>query len=259
MSSICIKIGGSTVDATGLLDELAESLTALTVQGHYPIIVHGGGKDIARQLNLLNKEFSFVEGHRVTDGETMETVQRVLSGDVNKRIVNALLCRGITAIGISGVDGSLFEAEKLLAGGKDIGFVGTIKKVNRRIVELFKTGGIIPVISPVSRDTAGRIYNVNADLAAGELATAIHADHLIYISDVPGVLINKTIQHEIRISALEQLIAGGQITGGMIPKVRSAKEAVERGVGRVHICGWHGPETLAGELAVNTSEGTVIY
>jgi acetylglutamate kinase len=258
MRTVCIKIGGSTVDAEGLLFELGQSIKTLVADA-FPIIVHGGGKDIARQLELLNKEFTFIEGMRVTDAEMVKIVQMVLSGDVNKRIVNALLKQGVNAFGFSGVDGNLFEASKMLMKGQDIGFVGQIDKVNTSIIDIFKAGSIIPVISPISRDASGCIYNVNADLAASELAMAIKADDLVFVSDVPGVLIDKKVRSEIRTSEIEGLIAAGHITGGMIPKLRSAADAVNRGVGRVHICGWKDSSTLRNELTTSTSVGTVIF
>lgn len=257
--TICIKIGGSTIDAPGLLDELGQAIKRLVDQGHKPMLVHGGGKDIARQLKLLNKEFSFVEGMRVTDPQTMQTVQMVLSGDVNKRIVNALLCEKVRALGISGVDGNLFSAKRLLINNRDIGHVGTIEKVDDSLMESLLACALVPVISPVSRDSKGDIYNVNADVAASELAVGMKVDHLVYISDVPGVQKNGGIMHEIHTSELEELITAGHITGGMIPKTRSAAEAVSRGVGRVHIAGWYGSKTLVSELSVDTARGTVIY
>lgn len=258
MRTVCIKIGGSTVDAEGLLRELGQSIRMLMADA-FPIVIHGGGKDIARQLEMLNKEFTFIEGMRVTDGEMVTIVQRVLSGDVNKRIVNALLLEKIQAFGFSGVDGNLFEASKMLLHGQDIGFVGKIDKVNTPLIDIFKSKNIVPVISPISRDTAGCIYNVNADLAASELAMALKADDLIFVSDVPGVLIDKKVRKEIRTSEIEDLIAQGHITGGMIPKLRSAAEAVQKGVGKVHICGWKDSTTLRNELTTSTSSGTVIF
>jgi acetylglutamate kinase len=241
------------------MQEFAESIAALC-QDHLQVIVHGGGKDIARQLDSLNKEFSFVEGMRVTDAETVKVVQMVLSGDVNKRIVNELLLKKVPAIGISGVDGGLFTAAKMLIKGQDIGFVGDIigDQINTDVVNsLFKTG-FIPVISPVSRGIDGAFYNVNADLAASELAMALEAEDLIFISDVPGVMIGGAVRKIIRISEIEDLISTGDITGGMIPKLRSASDAVQKGVGRVHICGWNGSGTLLNELTEENSTGTVI-
>lgn len=258
MRTICIKIGGSTVDAEGLLSELGQSINALTKDA-FPIIVHGGGKDIARQLELLNKEFTFVEGMRVTDIDMVKVVQMVLSGDVNKRIVNALLKENVMAAGFSGVDCNLFSASKMLIKGQDIGYVGQIDNVNVQLIDVLRSAKIVPVVSPISRDDSGCVYNVNADLAASELAMALKADDLIFVSDVPGVLINKVVKKEIRISEIEDLINQGHITGGMIPKLRSAAEAVNRGVGKVHICGWKDSTTLRNELTTDTSTGTVIF
>ncbi|MBN1128331.1 MAG: acetylglutamate kinase [Chitinispirillaceae bacterium] len=258
MKTVCIKIGGSTVDATGLLQELGQSIAKL-LPATFPIIVHGGGKDIARMLDKLDKEYSFVEGMRVTDAEMVSIVQMVLSGDVNKRIVNLLLKEGVIAAGISGVDGNLFEVSKMLMRGHDIGLVGKIEKVNTAVIDAFKPCKIVPVISPLSRDKTGTIYNVNADLAASELAMAIKADDLIFVSDVPGVLIDDVVQKEIRTGEIEGLISRGHVTGGMIPKLRSAADAVHRGVKRVHICGWRDSATLQQQLLKDTATGTVIF
>ncbi|KMQ52523.1 Acetylglutamate kinase [Chitinispirillum alkaliphilum] len=258
MNTIIIKIGGSTVDARGLLRELGQSIGMLT-DDNFPIVVHGGGKDIARQLDLLNKDFTFVDGMRVTDEEMVKIVQMVLSGNVNKKIVNALLCENISAAGISGVDADLFIASKMLHKNKDIGYVGRIEKVNTRIFDFFRSANLVPVISPVSRGSDGTIYNVNADLAASELAKAIKADDLIFVSDVAGVMIDDTQRNDIHIDEIEQLISEGHITGGMIPKLRSAAEAIRSGVKRVHICGWTNKDTLKNELIRGESAGTVIH
>jgi len=265
MKTVCIKIGGAIIDTPGLLQELSKSIAGLISRSGsrqksdaFPVIIHGGGKDITRLLDSLNKKITWVEGMRVTDADTVEIVQMVLSGGVNKRIVNALQTEGVPAVGISGVDGNLFEASKLLMAGKDIGFVGTIDRVSPGIIELFREKGIVPVVSPISRDAAGNTYNVNADLAASELAMALRADDLIFISDIEGVKVDESVRREIRISEIEELIAFAQATGGMVPKLRSSAKAVHRGVGRVHICGWEGGATLERQLMNKTSSGTVI-
>jgi acetylglutamate kinase len=255
---IAIKIGGSTVNSSGLLNELGTSIFKLTKDKIETIVVHGGGKDIAKELERLNKEFTFVEGMRVTDAETMESVQRVLSGEVNKRIVNTIQLEGVKAVGISGVDGNTLVAKKLYISGEDIGFVGEIKEVNLSVIDALISSQNTVVLSPVSRDNDGNIYNVNADLAASEVAIAKSVDDLIFISDVQGVLIDGSVQSKIKISEIEQMITDGHITGGMIPKLRSAADAINRGVKRVHICGWHGKDTLAEELDENKSLGTTV-
>ena len=258
MKTVCIKIGGATVDAQGLLRELGQSIHKLLPDSN-PVIIHGGGKDIARHLDLLNKEFTFVEGMRVTDSEMVKIVQMVLSGDVNKRIVNALLLEGVGAVGFSGIDGNLFTASRMFMRGLDIGFVGKIERVNTDLIKTCHSNKYVPVISPISRDESGSIYNVNADLAASELAMALKADDLIFVSDVPGVLVDDKVRREIHTSEIEDLIKQGHITGGMIPKLRSASEAVQKGVKRVHICGWKDSGTLRNELTTSKSNGTVIY
>jgi acetylglutamate kinase len=257
MGMALIKIGGSTIDTVGLLGEFADSVAEFCGT-HLPVIVHGGGKDIARQLDSLNREFSFVEGMRVTDAESVKVVQMVLSGDVNKRIVNELILKRVPAIGLSGVDGGLFTASRMLVKGQDIGFVGEIAQIDDNIIEVLFRAGYIPVISPVSRGVDGAFYNVNADLAAGELAKSLEVEDLIFISDVPGVKIGGAVRKVIRTAEIEGLIAGGDVTGGMIPKLRSAADAIKNGVGRVHICGWNGGNTLINELTEDKSTGTVI-
>lgn len=258
MKTVCIKIGGATVDAAGLLQELGQSIVKI-LPVTFPVIIHGGGKDISRLLEKLNKEFKFIEGMRVTDPETVSIVQMVLSGDVNKRIVNALLKEGVNALGMSGVDANTFEASKMLMRGIDIGFVGKIEHVSTTAIEMCRHQKLVPVVSPISRDAAGNIYNVNADLAASELAMALAADDLIYISDVQGVMIDDAVVKEIRTSDIEGLIARGHVTGGMIPKLRSASDAVHRGVKRVHICGWTDIGTLQNQLTKGVATGTVIF
>jgi acetylglutamate kinase len=257
VDTVCIKVGGSTLDAPGFLADFAASVAAIS-KDFFPVIVHGGGKDIGRQLDLLKKDYKFVEGMRVTDAETVSTVQMVLSGDVNKRIVNALQTAGINGLGISGVDCNFLSATRMTVKGQDIGFVGTVKRVDTRIIDLCAKNGIVPVVSPISRDKSGNIYNVNADLAASEIAKALHAGHLVFISDVAGVLVNGAVVRSIKTTDIEGLIADGHIKGGMIPKVRGARESVENGVAQVHICGWNGKETLGKELNLKTSSGTVV-
>ncbi len=261
MKTVCIKIGGATIDAPDLLRELGKSIAGLmagAICDAFPVIIHGGGKEISRLLDSLNKKFTWVEGMRVTDAETVEIVQMALSGGVNKRIVNSLQAHGVSAVGLSGVDANLFMASKLLMAGKDIGFVGKIDRVSPGIIDLLRHSGIVPVVSPISCDAGGNTYNVNADLAASELAVALAADDLIFISDIAGVRVDGAVRREIRIAEIEELIASAQATGGMVPKLRSAADAVRRGVGRVHICGWEGGGTLERQLSEETATGTVI-
>jgi acetylglutamate kinase len=256
---VCIKIGGSMMDKPGICDEFGCAIAALCSAGYAVVVVHGGGKDIGRQLEMLKKEFVFVEGLRVTDADTLKTVQMVLSGDVNKRIVNGILSAGVKAAGISGVDAGLLVAEKTMVNGNDIGFVGDVTAVDPAVLNALMNASIMPVVSPVSRGIDGQIYNVNADPAASEIACSLKVAHLVFVSDVPGVRIGDAVRAEIRTSEIESFIADGSVTGGMIPKLRGAAEAVSRGVGCVHICGWHGADTLVLEMEPTTASGTVVY
>ena len=259
MRKIMVKIGGSTVNSSGFLAEMAKGIYNLQKNGFVIFVVHGGGKDINEELKRLNKEYLFVDGQRVTDEETMFAVQRVLSGDVNKRIVNELLKQGLNAVGISGVDANTATAKKLFSeDGKDLGFVGEIENVDVKLLRLLYENGFVTVISPISRDNSGNIYNVNADGAASEIAAFLKVDDLIFISDVSGVKIGGKIAQKIEIGEIDDLIEDREIIGGMIPKLNGAAEAIVKGVRRVHICGWNGENTLLEELGENAA-GTTIY
>ncbi|MDR0304087.1 MAG: acetylglutamate kinase [Chitinispirillales bacterium] len=259
MRRILIKIGGSTVNSEKFLSEMSTGILELIEIGCSVCVVHGGGKDINEELGRLDKEFKFVDGQRVTDNEMMSAVQRVLSGGVNKKIVNEFLIHGINAVGISGVDGNTATAKKLLSdNGNDLGLVGKIVSVNTKILDLLSQNGFVAVVSPVSRDDLGNIYNVNADGAASEIAATQKVDDLIFVSDVAGVKIGGKIAQKIKVGEIENLIETGEITGGMIPKLRGAAQAISRGVRRVHICGWNGKKTLLNETGEN-STGTTIY
>jgi acetylglutamate kinase len=258
MCRILIKIGGSMVNNDKFLSEMAAGVSDLLKNQCLVSIVHGGGKDINEELARLNKEFKFVDGQRVTDVETMFAVQRVLSGDVNKRIVNEFLKNGINAVGISGVDANTTTAKKLFSDkGNDLGLVGEIVNVNTKLLDVLSKNGFVAVISPVSRDDSGNIYNVNADGAASEIAVAQKVDDLIFVSDVGGVKIRGKVAQKIKICEIEKFIEAGEITGGMIPKLHGAAQAINRGVKRVHICGWYGEKTLSNETGENSTGTTV--
>jgi acetylglutamate kinase len=254
---IVVKMGGSTLDSENILVEFADAL-ALAPAGSRITVVHGGGKDIGRQLDRMGRAFTFIDGLRVTDDETIDVVEMVLSGLVNKWIVRALEREGLRAVGVSGTDLGLFRAVKLEVKGGDLGYVGAIEEVNTELVDLLIDHGIIPVVSPISIGPGCRAYNVNADHAAQKLAEVWRADHLIYVTDVPGIRVGGEARSEIRIDEVERLIDAGEITGGMIPKLMSSASAVMNGVGRVHIIGWKGRESIADSLRRENRWGTVI-
>ncbi len=250
-------MGGSILDAENVLAEFAESVS-LILPEHDVVIVHGGGKDIGRQLQRMGREFKFIDGLRVTDDEVIDVVEMVLSGIVNKWITRALGKRGIKAAGISGTDLDLFHATKLVVKGGDLGYVGAIEQVNTELIEALLSNSIVPVVSPISIGPGYRAYNVNADHAACKLAEAWKADDLIYITDVHGISVGDEIRSQIRIDEVEGLIDSGDITGGMIPKILSSASAVIQGVGRVHIIGWKGPSSIIDSLDENKHWGTTI-
>ena len=254
---IVVKMGGSTLDSENILTEFADAV-ALVSKENRVAVVHGGGKDIGRQLERMGREFSFIDGLRVTDDDTIDVVEMVLSGLVNKWITRALGKEGLRAAGVSGTDLGLFRAVKLTVKGGDLGYVGAIEEVNTDLVDLLLDRGVIPVISPISIGPGHRAYNVNADHAAQKLAEVWRADHLVYITDVPGIRVGGEVRGEIRIGEVEGLIDTGEVTGGMIPKLMSSASAVMNGVGRVHITGWKGPRSIADSLLRDGAWGTVI-
>lgn len=254
---IVVKMGGSTLDAEDVLIQFAEAVAKIP-ENCSTVIVHGGGKDIGRQLKKMGREFTFIDGLRVTDDELIDVVEMVLSGLVNKWITRALERRGQRAVGISGTDMGLFHAEKLVVKGGDLGYVGAIDRVNTELLEILISNGITPVVSPISIGPDIRAYNVNADHAACKLAEFWRADDLIYITDVSGISIGGEIREGIGIDEVEGLIDSGEITGGMIPKLMNSAEAVRQGVKRVHIIGWNGPDSIIDSLNEDKHFGTVI-
>ena len=251
-------MGGSTLDAENVLAQFAEAIEIVPSENNI-VIVHGGGKDIGRQLERMGRKFTFIDGLRVTDDDVIDVVEMVLSGLVNKWISRALGKRGLRAVGISGTDFGLFHATKLVVKGGDLGYVGAIESVNIELLKVLLSQEIIPVVSPISIGPEYRAYNVNADHAAAKLAEAWRADDLIYITDVPGIQINGEVRADIRADEVEELIDSGDITGGMIPKTMNSAVAVKEGVGRVHIIGWKGPDSIIDSLDKEKHWGTVIH
>lgn len=221
-----LKIGGNEIDQPEFLDGLSAAIVGLHEKG---VIVHGGGKEIAQALEGSGLTFEFIEGMRVTTPEAMAIVQQVLSGAVNKRLVARLNAAGVAALGISGVDLGLLQTQPLRPSGRDLGRVGEIVQVRAEALHEMLKLGWLPVISPVSIDQRDhQPVNVNADHAALAIAAALQADELIFVSNVPGVLIDGNIVQQFRADEVEQHIASGAISGGMTPKVRSAVSALEQ-------------------------------
>jgi acetylglutamate kinase len=228
-----IKIGGNELDNPAFVQELAGRVAAMDAA---PVIVHGGGRAIGALQQRLGIEPLIRDGLRVTDAPSLEIVQMVLSGSTNKMLVAALFAAGVTAVGLSGVDGGLLRCVKKEVAGADLGYVGTVVGVNAALLEQLVAQGVAPVVSPVSLGLDGQIYNVNADEAAAAIAAALGAGLLSFVSNVPGVL-DDAGQPLPTLSAAttEQLIASGVIHGGMVPKVRAALDGLQQGVSRARI------------------------
>lgn len=221
-----IKIGGNEIDQPAFLDGLCAAVKGMAG----PLaLVHGGGKEIAAALDRYGLAYEFVEGMRATGEEAMAVVEQVLSGAVNKRIVARLNAAGAPAIGLSGVDLSLIETRPLRPGGRDLGRVGEVMRVRGEILRSLLDLGWLPVVSPVSVDAADRRpTNVNADSAALAIAAALEAEELVFISNVPGVIVGGAVVPELDQTAVDGAIARGDITGGMLPKVRAAVAALKQ-------------------------------
>ncbi len=265
---ILIKYGGHA-----MVDDEAKSSTArdtvlLKYVGMKPLIVHGGGPEISRSMDKLGKEPKFIKGLRVTDEETMEIIEMVLVGKISTEIVSELIKHDGEAISLSGKDSSLIFAHKKGASKideeiVDLGLVGEVDCVNTDLLEMFIENDYIPVISPVGIDEDGNSLNLNADTAAGEVASAIDAEKLIILTDVPGVLRDPndpdSLIQKIRISEVPKLIEDGVISGGMIPKIETCVKAIENGVKSCHIIDGRKKHSLLLEIFTTDGIGTMIY
>jgi acetylglutamate kinase len=253
---VLIKIGGSMMDDEAALAALCSALAALRRGGQPLVLVHGGGKDINRHLAWLQEEPLFKDGLRVTSEAALKVVEMTLSGYVNKKLVGLLNDAGGAAAGFSGVDGPTFTCEKI---SESLGRVGRITQVNTALCDALLKAGFLPVISPISVDARQNHYNVNADDAASALAVAAKAARLIFVSDVEGVRgADGARIPELDGAGVERLIADGTASGGMIPKLRSCRAAVEAGIGEVHICAWQGAEAFAEQVTGGGNRGTII-
>jgi|CXWK01.1.fsa_nt_gi acetylglutamate kinase len=247
-----IKIGGNEMNTPGFLEELARQIGELLAAAGEPlVVVHGGGQEIATLQTRLGIEPVKVDGLRVTNAESLAVAQMVLSGHTNKAIVRAFLVAGLDTAGFSGVDGGLLRCRKKQHPTVDLGLVGQITGVRAGFLNHFAMQGIIPVISPISLGEDGQTYNVNADEAAGAIAEALGADHLDFVSNVPGVLHDNRLLAQLTATQANALITDGVVNGGMIPKVQTALEALERGVPRVRIVNLAGLKGSGGTVFLN--------
>ncbi|NBV06144.1 MAG: acetylglutamate kinase [Proteobacteria bacterium] len=267
--TLVIKFGGSAMGADNNLKNFAKNIVLLKQIGINPIVVHGGGPQIGQMLNKLNIKSSFVDGLRVTDSDTVDVVEMVLAGSINKMIVKEINAAGGKAIGICGKDGNLIRAKRLTRTKKDpdsniekilnLGFVGEPYKVDPEILAIFEDSDIIPVIAPIGAGDNGETFNINADTAAGAIAVAVQAAKLVILSDVDGVMLsNGELVSHLNTATARQMIADGVITGGMIPKIETCIAAVESGVDFAHILNGAVDNILLMEIFTESGAGTMI-
>ncbi len=267
--TLVIKYGGHAMVDEALQESFAKDVALLKFIGINPVIVHGGGPQIGKVLERMGIKSSFVQGMRVTDQDTMDVVEMVLVGKVNKNIVNLINQHGGNAVGLSGKDGRLLQAEKLLMYDTpkadqppeiiDVGKVGRVANINPEILNRLDEAGFIPVIAPVGVDAAGETYNINADLVAGAMASALKAEKLVLLTDVPGVSnLAGELLSSINRKEVEALIADGTIKGGMLPKIGCCIDALEAGVGKAHIIDGRTPHCLLLEIFTPEGVGTEI-
>lgn len=264
--TIVVKYGGNAMTDEKLKQGFARDVVLLKVVGMNPVIVHGGGPQIDELLKRVGKKGEFIQGMRVTDAETMDVVEMVLGGQVNKEIVNLINRNGGRAVGLTGKDGNFIRARKLKVrdsgGGEDlldIGQVGEVESIDPEIVNLLHTRNFIPVIAPIGVGANGESYNINADLVAGKVAEILKAEKLIVLTNTPGVLDkNGGLLTGLTARRVDELFADGTISGGMLPKISSALDAVKNGVNTCHIIDGRVEHALLLEILTDEGVGTLI-
>lgn len=261
--TVVIKYGGAAMENPVLRQSTAEDITLMKYVGMNPVVVHGGGPAINRRLKQLGVEAKFHNGLRITDAETIEVVEMVLCGTINKEIVTLLNLAGGDAVGLSGKDGNLLHTKRMeTEDGVDIGFVGEVTGVHYKIINVLTAAGLIPVIAPLATDEKGNTWNINADTAAGEIAAAISAEKLVFLTDTPGLLLdpkdpNSLVAH-LDYREIQRLTAEGVISGGMIPKVEACLKALDYGVKKTHIIDGRVPHSLLLEIFTVRGLGTLV-
>jgi acetylglutamate kinase len=267
--TVVIKYGGNAMETEELKNGFARDIVMMKLVGINPVIVHGGGPQIGNLLKRLGKESRFIGGMRVTDSETMDVVEMVLGGLVNKEIVNNINRHGGAAVGLTGKDGDLIRARKLSIGYRtpelqaseiiDMGHVGEVASIDKSVVEMLTRGNFIPVIAPIGTGEDGFAYNINADLVAGKMAEVMHAEKLILLTNTTGVLDKKgNLLTGLSARRVQELIDEGTIYGGMLPKINCALEAVRGGVKAVHIIDGRIEHAVLVELFTDEGIGTLI-
>ncbi|NIR29146.1 MAG: acetylglutamate kinase [Gammaproteobacteria bacterium] len=268
--TVVIKYGGHAMVEEALKSGFARDMVLMKLVGINPVVVHGGGPQIGKLLKRIGKESRFIDGMRVTDSETMDVVEMVLGGLVNKEIVNLINARGGMAVGLTGKDGGLIRARKLSAPRRspeleapeiiDLGHVGEVEHIDTSLIDMLVKSNFIPVIAPIGVGDDGASYNINADLVAGKLAQTLVAEKLIILTNTPGLLDKDgRLLTGLGARAVEALIADGTIHGGMLPKIRCALEAVDAGVATAHIIDGRVEHAVLLEILTSEGVGTLIY
>lgn len=257
--TVVIKYGGHAMVDEDLKKSFAQDIVLMKYVGINPVIVHGGGPQIGGLLTRLGKESRFVKGIRVTDNETMDVVEMVLVGKINKEIVGLINHFGGKAVGLGGKDGGLIKAKRLQIKGEEMGYVGDVESIDAGVISILEESDFIPVIAPVGGGEEGMSYNINADTVAGKIAAALKAEKLILLTDVLGVLgKNKELISSLTLSEARSLITKKIAVGGMIPKLQCCMEAVVAGVGRAHIIDGRVEHAVLLEVFTDAGVGTAI-
>ena len=264
--TIVVKYGGSAMTEPALQKSFAHDVVLLKLVGMNPVVVHGGGPQIEAVLNRIGKKGEFVQGMRVTDAETMDVVEMVLGGAVNKDIVTLINQAGGMAVGLTGQDGAFIHAKKLLLPDKDrpeqmldIGQVGEIESIDPQVISALEVGGFIPVVAPIGVGANGESFNINADLVAGKLAEILKAEKLVLLTNTPGVLDKDgKLLTGLTAKRIDALFADGTLSGGMLPKISSALDAARSGVKSVHIIDGRVEHALLLEILTDQGVGTLI-
>ena len=259
---IVVKYGGSAMDTAGLAASFAEDVSLLRSVGIKVVIVHGGGPAVTRMSARLGIETTFVDGLRVTDAETLDVATMVLAGKLNTQAVASLVIGGVDAVGLSGVDGRLLLARKQAPdeGSPDLGFVGEVVHVRVQVLTALLDQGFVPVVASIAVDENGQAYNVNADVVASELAMALSAEKLVFLSDVPGLIgpAGDLLSELSAQQCIDLLTTGGVVEGGMVPKLESAVRALKAGISRVHVVDGRVEHAVVLELFTPEGVGTMI-
>lgn len=257
--TIVVKYGGNAMKDDEMISSFARDIVLMKAVGMNPVVVHGAGPQIGTHLEKLGKQSRFVQGMRVTDDETMDVVEMMLGGLVNKAIVAAINQQGGRAVGLTGKDGGMIRARKLVITGEDIGQVGEVEQIDPRVINHLEAGGFIPVLAPIGVGDKGEAYNINADVAAGKVASVLQAEKVMFLTNAPGVLNAKgEILTGLNVQEVEELIADETISGGMVPKVRYALDAVNSGVRNAVIIDGRVEHAVLLELFTDSGVGTLI-